>query len=248
MSASDTTRLLWVGREPSRRGPKPVLTLSAITEAGIRIADAQGLAAVTMQSVAEALGFTKMSLYRHIDSKDELLAVMTEHAYREPPRFPAHAAWRRRLTLWVEQLGELWQRHSWLPAASAGHRTMGPLEIGWIEGVLAALQELRLDPSERSEAAFLLSGYARNMHSLDSAGTHPWNEPVHRQLLADHAQDFPATSSAMRVVEGADSQRGFGLTVILDGLQSIHDRRSEERTPPSSGPTDFPRRAADLGR
>lgn len=226
MAGNETAELLWMGRTPSHRGPKPVLTLPAITEAGIAIADTQGLAAVTMQSVAEALGFTKMSLYRHITSKDQLLAVMTEHAYQGPPHYPSRAGWRRRLELWVEQLGDLWQRHPWLPAASAGHRTMGPHEIGWIEAVLTVLQELHLEPSERIDAAFLLSGHVRNTHSLTSAGTHPWNEPVHRQLLADHAEDFPATSAAMHVAHGADSGRGFGLKVILDGLQSLHDRRS----------------------
>src|SRR5260370_20248427 len=64
--------LLWGRRQPGRRGPKPELTVGAIVEAAMRIADADGLDAVSMARVAQELGFTTMSLYRHVTGKDEL--------------------------------------------------------------------------------------------------------------------------------------------------------------------------------
>jgi hypothetical protein len=50
--------LLW--GEPTRpsRGPRPSLSIAAIAEATVRIADTDGLAAVSMQRVAEAVGVT----------------------------------------------------------------------------------------------------------------------------------------------------------------------------------------------
>ena len=68
--------LLWGRRGRGQRGPKPGLSVDAIVAAAIRIADAEGLEAVSMAQVAEQLGFTTMSLYRHVTSKEELLQLM----------------------------------------------------------------------------------------------------------------------------------------------------------------------------
>jgi len=81
--------LLWDRPATPRRGPKPALNLEAIAEAGIGVADADGLAAVTMQRVAAALGVTKMALYRYVPGKAELVALMIDMGLGEAPQFPS---------------------------------------------------------------------------------------------------------------------------------------------------------------
>jgi len=68
--------LLWGRREAGQRGPKRGLSVDAIVEAAIEVGDAEGLGAVSMSRVAKELGFTTMSLYRYVTSKDELLQLM----------------------------------------------------------------------------------------------------------------------------------------------------------------------------
>ena len=58
--------------------PKAGLTTDAIVAAAIELADAEGLAAVSMGRVANRLGYTPMSLYRHVPSKEALLALVGE--------------------------------------------------------------------------------------------------------------------------------------------------------------------------
>src|SRR5919112_272562 len=65
--------LLWGLRQPPSRGPKPTLSVGRIVEAAVDVADAEGLAAVSMQRVADALDVTKMALYRYLAGKAELL-------------------------------------------------------------------------------------------------------------------------------------------------------------------------------
>ncbi len=60
------TELLWGRQHQPSRGPKPAMTLAGIAEAAIRIADAEGLDAVSMQRVADDLPVTKMALYRYV--------------------------------------------------------------------------------------------------------------------------------------------------------------------------------------
>lgn len=80
-----TVEFLWNERPRPARGPKPALTLEQIADAGIAIADAEGLAAVTMQRVAAELGYTKMSLYRYLPGKAELVAAMLERGIGPAP-------------------------------------------------------------------------------------------------------------------------------------------------------------------
>ena len=65
--------IAWGMEEAPQRGPSRGLSHEKIVAAGIDLADAEGLGAVTMQAVARSLGFTTMSLYRYVSSKDELL-------------------------------------------------------------------------------------------------------------------------------------------------------------------------------
>src|SRR3954452_1003238 len=94
-----TADFLWQQRARPTRGPKPALTLDQIAEAAIAIADAEGLAAVSMQRVAADLGYTKMSLYRYLPGKNELVAAMIERALQPPPAVTG--PWREALTGWA---------------------------------------------------------------------------------------------------------------------------------------------------
>ena len=73
---------LWGLRGPGRArgGPKPALSLERIVAAAVELADAGGLAALSMSRLAEKLGFTTMSLYRYVASKDDLLVLVLDAA------------------------------------------------------------------------------------------------------------------------------------------------------------------------
>lgn len=221
----DTTGLLWEGRPPSRRGPSATLSVDAIARAGVTIADEHGLDAVTMQAVAESLSFTKMSLYRHLRSKDELLAVMIELAVEDVPDLDPRDSWRRRLETFASALADVWSRHPWLPWATRGRRVMGPREVAWTECALEPLAETRLTPAERLDAVVLISGHLRNTQSTVGGGTQPWHDPAMAEFLEDHADRFPALSDLASTELSDDNGRTFGLERILDGIQSLHEAR-----------------------
>src|ERR1700712_5283333 len=61
---------------PGRERTDGQLDQAAIVNAGIAVADAEGLAALSMRRVAAELDAAPMSLYRHVDNKDELLHGM----------------------------------------------------------------------------------------------------------------------------------------------------------------------------
>ena len=103
--------LLWGRRGRGQRGPKPGLSIDAIVAAAIRLADAEGLEAVSMARVAEQLGFTTMSLYRHVSSKEELLQLMWNgSAQGAEDMVLTGDDWRSRLRMWATIQREMLDR------------------------------------------------------------------------------------------------------------------------------------------
>ena len=107
-----TVELLWGPRPQPTRGPKPALSIDRIAQAAIAVADAEGLAAVSMQRVAAELGVTKMALYRYVPGKADLIALMVDAAGDPPPVLDSEAdGWRAQLGHWARRLLAVFQRH-----------------------------------------------------------------------------------------------------------------------------------------
>ncbi|GLW07263.1 TetR family transcriptional regulator [Microtetraspora sp. NBRC 13810] len=78
--------LLWRAREEE---PRQGLSTGRIVRAAIELADAEGLEGLSMRKIAERLGFTTMSLYRHVPGRDQLVDLMLDAVYGERPPPPA---------------------------------------------------------------------------------------------------------------------------------------------------------------
>ncbi|MFJ6773575.1 TetR/AcrR family transcriptional regulator [Kitasatospora sp. NPDC091257] len=231
-AANDTVRLLWGPPARPTRGPKPALSLERIAAAGVEVADAEGLAAVSMQKVAGLLDFTKMSLYRYVPGKAELIALMVESAVEAPPHASEGADWRDQLTAWAHHLAESFARHPWLLDATVGARVIGPKELAWLERVVTALDGHGLTGPERMDAAVLLTGHVRGI-AAQARAAGPAATPEAELLAAlgtvvqEHADRFPAVAAAMADPGGRDQALEFGLERILDGLAALIERRAD---------------------
>ena len=72
--------------------PRAGLTTEGVVDAASAIADAEGLKAVTLARLAEALGIRSPSLYKHVDSLDAIRRALAVRGIRE--RTPASSARR----------------------------------------------------------------------------------------------------------------------------------------------------------
>lgn len=156
-------QLLWKRESEGRRGPRPGRTIEEIGAAGVAIADADGLEAVSMKSVAAAVGFTTMSLYRYVDSKDELYAVMVDIAYGPPPPgYVTNEGWRDRLTSWAREISSRRLAHPWTTMAPQTSPPLTPNMIGWMESGLEALEDTPLTSQQRLSAMLAVDGWGLN--------------------------------------------------------------------------------------
>ncbi|WP_051871690.1 TetR/AcrR family transcriptional regulator [Streptomyces sclerotialus] len=232
-----TARLLWAPRPQPARGPRPTLDLPGIARAGVAVADAEGLAAVSMQRVAAQLGVTKMALYRYVPGKAELIALMVDAALAPlPAEDEPRPGWRGRLTAWAHHLLDGFGRHPWLLEATVGPRVLGPAELAWTERAVAALDGTPLTGAERLDAAVLLTGHVRTLAQQGRAAGPEGNAEAQLHallggILRDHAARFPAVTAAFSAAAAEpataqDQAWEFGLHRILDGLEKLIAERS----------------------
>ncbi|MGA6163035.1 TetR/AcrR family transcriptional regulator [Amycolatopsis magusensis] len=224
-------KLLWEPHTPGARGPKPVLGVDRIVAVAIGLADAEGLGAVSMQRIADELGFTKMSLYRHVPSKADLIAVMTDQGFGEPADL-AGGGWREQLHEWCLLMFAVLQRHPWLLDSSLCPRVWGPCELGWVERALTALEGTGLTGGERLDAVATLTGHLRAIAEQARNSSTP-EADFSRTLaavMAAHGDRFPSMAAAFSDAAegGQDNALEFGLARILDGLAVLIDRRSAD--------------------
>ncbi|MEU7764402.1 TetR/AcrR family transcriptional regulator [Nocardia sp. NPDC049190] len=231
MPTPTAVELLWGIQPRPKRGPKPALSLEGIVAEAIALADADGLSNLSMQRLAERLGFTKMSLYRYVPGKAELIALMLDTALGMPPEMTVpggaalEAGWRGQLALWCETLYERFRAHPWSLEVSVGVRPIGPAEMAWMECALDALAETGLTTAERLDTIVLLTGHARSLgQQVRGAGAEAFEQHIAGQFAAMvdvAAQRYPAAAAAFAeegAVEGGEGALRFGIGRILDGL------------------------------
>jgi AcrR family transcriptional regulator len=228
----------WGVRERPHKGPKPALTLERIVAAAVRVADADGLDAVSMGRVAAELGAAAMSLYRHVSAKEELLTLMVDAAWGEPPDPLADGeGWRSGLSRWAWAMRASIRRHPWAIRIPLDGLPIMPHAVAWFEHALACMQDTRLAEARKASVILLLSGYVRSLAATESdiaaamqaSGLSPdkWMSAYPRMLtrLTD-PQRFPAltkfiAAGVFEAADGPDDEFIFGLDRILDGIEYL---------------------------
>ncbi|MEV5597097.1 TetR/AcrR family transcriptional regulator [Streptomyces sp. NPDC052496] len=132
---------IWMRPErPARGGPKPAYSRAQITEAAVRIADAEGLEAATMRRIAAEIGAGAMSLYRYVPRRDDLVDLMADHLMGEVDVAGMPSGdWRTDLRRYANQTRAMWLRHPWIATVRRALPGHGPNQLRLIERVMGTL-------------------------------------------------------------------------------------------------------------
>lgn len=236
--------LLWGDRKGATRGPKQGLSVEQIVQSAIAIVDADGLDALSMRRVAEALGVGTMSLYTYVPGKDELLDVMLDTVYAELVEPHKSATWRAGLEWHARLAWNFYHRHPWVLQLSVARAILGPHEMAAYDATLAVALDTGLSGSEIAGVVGLISSFVRGaaQNALDAAlaaqRTGVSNDEwwMARAPLLEKYFDpdrFPAVKQveALGAFEAVDDTGDylvqharrdfeFGLQRVLDGIES----------------------------
>jgi AcrR family transcriptional regulator len=230
------TRTIWERAEPAVR-PAPVpLSREAIVEAAIAIADAQGLAAVSLRNVGSALGAGPMRLYGYMSTKEELLELMVDAMYGEiVTGKPRSGDWRRALRSIALATRRAAQRHPWFADLQGGRPHQGPNALAYLERILSALSVAPgfedIDAvmlAARTVNAYMIGAIRRELGELraeresgmNRAAWEAATSPYRARMIA--TGKFPTISRVGR--EATHRSKDFdvvfeqGLNWVLDGI------------------------------
>jgi AcrR family transcriptional regulator len=197
--------------------------------AAVRLADGEGLAAVTMRRVAAELGVPAMTLYSHVPGKGELVDLMLDSVLGElhPDEHASTVGhWRARLEAVARENRRLLLQHPW--ALSVGRPPPGPNRMRKHEIELRAVDGMGLSEMQMDLLATLLDGFVRGtvgrtpgnggqQQGGEVAESHarqvvdPDRFPTVARVAAVAGKDLPAGAYADRAFE-------FGLERLLDGI------------------------------
>ncbi len=206
--------------DPASPASEQELTLARIVRSAVDIADAEGLAALSMRGVAARLGVATMSTYRYVPSKEDLVLLMADAAYGEesyPADAPAH--WRARIEMGARTLWRVYRKHPWLTRISSLTRPLLlPNLLVHGEWMLAALDGHGLDPHTLFDIHVLLYSHVQGM-------------AVHLEMEADaeaatgQSEDQWMDSRAPVLAELVDSGRFSTFAKVVGSFEDGYDLR-----------------------
>ena len=234
-TAESGQSLIWLREEPCSR--KPGHSWAGIAAAAIEIADTEGLEAVSMRRVAQALGAGTMTLYHYVANKDELVTLIMDAAMGEVlvPDEEMPSEWRPAIARIAIATRESLRRHRWTLDLLDQPRP-GPNKLRHLEQSLQAMAGAGLDSKARLEAIVLIDEYVfgfaiREAQEPDAQG--PGGPPGARQffqreldsgefprareLLGD---DFEAGIAVVRDLFREEGRFERGLERLLDGIEA----------------------------
>ncbi|WP_447039492.1 TetR/AcrR family transcriptional regulator [Streptomyces sp. DSM 118878] len=152
--------VLWERVQRPAATPRASLTPQKIAAVAVRVADAEGGAAVTMRRLATELGVAPMAAYRHVSGKDDLWALMVDHVMSELTVPEEVTGWREVLRAYAHGNRAMTLRHPWLAQLPAPNFTLTPNRMAAAERQLAALDGHGMDTDSVMAAFRAVSAYA----------------------------------------------------------------------------------------
>jgi TetR/AcrR family tetracycline transcriptional repressor len=208
----------------SRREP---LSTERILATALRIADAEGLEALSMRRVAAELDASPMALYNHIPNKDALLDGLAGQLLQEidlsildtsDPATALHHGYGefRRVLLRHPNLIPVMERR-----VSSSVEAMRPIELA-----LALLQDLGFSPEDALQAHWALTGFTMGhvvwqlSSPLFDEGKEAEDALERKRMLP--AEQFPCLHAALPWLENCNMDRAFefGLGCLIEGFKS----------------------------
>lgn len=183
--------VIWARPERTGRGPKPAYSRADIAAAAVRIADADGLDAVSMRRVAAEIGCGTMSLYNYVPRKEDLYELMVDLISGEYELSGGPSGdWRADMRDFARQALGIMRRHPWVVRAMSTVYGISPNALRVLDRVLACLEGLDLPAGTKLELFGMVNG---------SVMTFVANE----QAIAERSRSVPWSAEQEQAVRGA---------------------------------------------
>jgi AcrR family transcriptional regulator len=209
------------------------LSRERVLRAAITHADAGGLEALTMRTLAEELGVAPMALYRHIANKDDLVDAMVDVVFSEIDLPASTAGWKTAMRQRAISAREVLSRHRWAIGLMESRTRPGPANLRHHDAVIGTLRAAGFTIPMAAHAYSLVDsyiyGFALTQMNLPFDTSGEVAEVAQNMLQPFPLSEYPnlvefITEHAMKPGYDYGDEFVYGLDVILDGLERARKR------------------------
>src|SRR4051794_2800912 len=130
-----------MGRRPAEVASRAPVNRQRALECALRVADTEGLEAVTMRRLARELGVEAASLYHHVRGKGEILDGLVDVVAAEMDAPAPGGHWRDVIGTWAHNTRAVLLQHPWAVSLMASRTTPGPATLGLLEAGIRAFRD-----------------------------------------------------------------------------------------------------------
>jgi AcrR family transcriptional regulator len=214
---------------PGERAP---LSRERVLRGAVAVADASGIGALTMRSLARELGVKPMSLYYYVTGKDEILDGIIDLVFSEIELPSAAGDWQSEMRRRAISTRRALRRHSWAIGLMESRVNPGPATLRHHDATIGTLRGAGFSVAATAHAYALLDSYVYGFALQEAAlpfspeTVSEITEPITRQILAGQYPHLVEMATQHTLQAGYDFGNEFevGLTVILDALERSKPR------------------------
>jgi AcrR family transcriptional regulator len=198
--------------------------------AAVDIADERGIEALTMRELAGSLGVEAASLYNHVSGKDDILDGMADWAAEQIDLPVSGFHWKEAMRRRAVSARTVFERHRWAAMLMDSVERDSPARWAYTDSVLGILLDAGFSPALAARGFFSIDSYvlgferqAVNLSLGDGVDPADTGESILRALPPEQYPNLSRVlvEYAMTDADNDDALFGFGLELILDGLERL---------------------------
>ena len=206
---------------------RPKLTRDRVLRGAVAVADAGGIASLTIRSLAGELGVKPMSVYYHVANKEEILDGIVDIVFSEIDLPSVGGDWQVEMRRRARSARRVLRRHPWALPLLESRTSPGAKTLGHHDAVLGTLLAAGFSLEMTAHAYALLDafiyGFALQEASLPFEGPDSVGEvaePIMELMAAGEYPHMVRMATTYYLQPGYDfgDEFEFGLDLILDAL------------------------------
>jgi AcrR family transcriptional regulator len=216
------------GAEPNPKRTR-ALSRDRVIQAAADLADAEGLSALTMRSLAASLSVKPMSLYNHIGGKEDLLDGMVDFVFAQIDLPDPDRGWRPEMRARAIAVRAVLARHPWALALMDSRSSPGPATLAHHDAVVGVLLNSGCSPAVAARAYTVVDAYIYGFVLQEAAMPDMDPEAAVNEAIGSTAEAYPHLAA---LAEGHLLRPGYsfaaefepGLDLVLDAVEALVDR------------------------
>lgn len=208
-----------------RRHPAVPLSRERVLAAALRLADDEGVDAVSMRRLGQLLDVEAMSLYKHVSGKEDILDGIADLVMAEVEVPRPDLPWREAVRRAAISSHAALLRHRWAAPVLESRTSPGPTRLTYLEAVVGRLRAAGFSVADVARAFMAIDAQVYGFTVMELNFPFEMRDSPEAEVMAVEVfgQMFPNLVAMAQLAlgqgPGVPIEFEFGLDLVLDGLE-----------------------------